>query len=960
MITLTINDQKIEVEEGATILEAAKALGINIPTLCYHKALSPYGACRLCIVELVWGDHQSQVVASCLYPAQEGLVIKTHSERVLTARRIIAELLLARCPDLKELQDMAKELGVTRSRLRPKNEDCTLCGLCVRMCQERMGIGAVGFAGRGSKREIVPAFNMPSDICQTCGACASICPTGRIKLEEITKNRPRPILSKFDEGLISIKPINILYPQAVPNWAAIDKEACVHLLKDKCGICEVVCDARAIDYTEKEEKIDLQVGSIILSPGYDTFSASLKNEYGFGRYKNVVSSIQFERILSASGPFAGHIQRLSDGKEPKRIAWIQCVGSRDFQVENPYCSSVCCTYAVKQAIIAKEHSKEKLETTIFYMDIRTFGKGFEEYYNRARDEYGVNFVKGRVSRVFENGKDGNLLVRFADEGGRIKTDEFGLVVLSVGLTPNEEVKKLARHLGIKLNEFGFAKTDIFSPIETTRPGVFVCGAFTGPKDIPETVMQGSASASKAGGLIAGARGSLITKKEYPPEIDVSGQGPRIGVFVCHCGINIGGVIDVPSVVEYARTLPNVVYAEHNLYTCSEDTQKKIVQMIKEHNLNRVIVASCTPRTHEPLFRETCRDAGLNPYLFEMANIRDQCSWVHMKEPGAATRKAKDLVRIAVAKSRILEPLYGKTLKVNHAGLVVGGGISGMRAALDLASSGFQVHLVEKEGELGGNLRRVHYLLDSTNPKEILQDMITRVNQSDKIKVYLNASLSKIDGFFGNFETSLNLNGEELQIKHGAVIIATGAQDYKPTEYLYGQDGRVLTQLELEERLAEVRNQKTEVRNQKTEVRNQKTEVRNQKTEDRGQRSENENLLNLSSDICHLSSVVMIQCVGSREEGRPYCSRLCCQHAIKNALRIKDISPQTNIYILYRDIRSYGFKELFYEEARRKGIIFIRYNEDEKPVVRNQKTEDRGQKTEDRGQKTEDRGQKTED
>ncbi|HAV42607.1 TPA: heterodisulfide reductase, partial [bacterium] len=431
MINLTINDQKVEVENGVMILEAIKALRIDIPTLCYHKALSPYGACRLCIVEISAGK-RPWIATSCTYPAEEGLVVQTHSERVLKSRRMIVELLLARCPDSQYLKDLAKELGVAKVRLRPRNEDCILCGLCVRMCNERMGISAVSFTNRGLKRKIIPPFDMLSDICQACGACASVCPTGKIKIEEISKNKPVSLLSEFDEGLKQRSPIYIPYPQAVPNWAAIDKDYCVHMLKDKCGICEKVCEAGAINYEQKEERVDLNVGSIILAPGFDKFNSKLKYTYGYGRYKNVVTSLEFERILSASGPFAGHIQRLSDGKEPKRIAWIQCVGSRDCQVDGQYCSSVCCTYAIKEAIIAKEHARDGLEATIFYMDIRTYGKGFEEYYNRAKDEYGVRFIKGRVSDVREIGDTHNLVLRYTSESGKIFEDEFDLVVLSIG------------------------------------------------------------------------------------------------------------------------------------------------------------------------------------------------------------------------------------------------------------------------------------------------------------------------------------------------------------------------------------------------------------------------------------------------------------------------------------------------------------------------------------------------
>ena len=814
MITLTINDQKIQIEEGTKILEAAQRSGIKIPTLCHHKALSSYGACRLCIVEIKDGNY-SDIVASCLYPVQEGLVIQTHSERVIKTRRIMAELLLTRCPDSTEIQKLAKEIGVTKLRLKPKKDmSCILCGLCVRMCNERMGIGAMGFINRGSKRRVSSPFGKQSDICHLCGACVSICPTKRITIEDVSgaKRKPVPILSKFDEELSSRSPIHIFYPQGVPNWPVIDHDSCVHMLKGKCGICEVVCQAGAINYEQKEEKVDIDVGAVILTPGYDKFEPKIRGEYGYGKYQNVVTSLQFERILSASGPFGGHLHRLSDDNAPKKVAWIQCVGSRDINKGNPYCSSVCCTYAVKEAIIAKEHSHEGLDATIFYMDMRTFGKGFEEYYNRAKDEYGVRFVRSRVAEIKEIEETKNLILRYEDENGnKVAEEEFDMVVLSVGMVPKKGTKELASRLGINLDEYGFCRTHSFSPMETNIPGVYTAGVFESPKDIPETVMQASASAGKAGGLLAESRGSLITDKEYPPEVDISGQSPRIGVFICHCGINIAGVVDVPRVIEYARTLPNVIHAENKLYTCSSDTQQAIIEKIKEHNLNRVIVAACTPRTHEPLFRNTIRQAGLNPYLFEMANVRDQCSWVHANEPEKATRKAKDLVRMAIAKARLLEPLYGNTIKVNQAALVIGGGLAGMQSTIDLAAQGFLVHLVEKEKELGGNLRRIQYLLDDGNPKQLLEGMIACVTQSDKIKLYLNTSVSKVDGFLGNFKSTLNSNGKEIEIEHGIIIVATGATEYKPTEYLHGQDKRVITQRELEENLS---NSKFEIRNSK--------------------------------------------------------------------------------------------------------------------------------------------------
>jgi heterodisulfide reductase subunit A len=466
-----------------------------------------------------------------------------------------------------------------------------------------------------------------------------------------------------------------------------------------------------------------------------------------------------------------------------------------------------------------------------------------------------------------------------------------MVVLSTGLRPPLEAQELADTFGIELDPHGFAATQDLAPVETTRPGVFVCGPFTGPKDIPETVMEASASASKAMALLSDERGSLIQEKEYPPEKDVEGREPRIGVFVCHCGKNIGGVADVPSVVEYARTLPNVVYAEHNLYTCSTDTQEQIKQMIAEHDLNRVLVASCSPRTHEPLFRNTCREAGLNEYLFEMANIRDQCTWVHMNEPEQATRKAKDLVRMAVAKARMLEPLRKGSLKVNNDALVLGGGMAGMTAALNLADQGFQVHLIEKQPELGGNFRDVRRLLNGADPRETLSRTIDRVTSHPRIALHLDSTLAAAEGSVGNFNSTVRRNGTETQVKHGVAIVATGATQYQPTEYLYGEHPRVLTQRDLEGWIAEDR-----------------------------------------PELRELESVVMIQCVGSREEARPYCSRICCSQAVKNAMALKETRPDLTIHVLYRDIRTYGVLEKHYTEAREKGVRFLRYDEDRRPTV----------------------------
>jgi heterodisulfide reductase subunit A len=709
--------------------------------------------------------------------------------------------------------------------------------------------------------------------CNGCGICAQKCPI--------------EVVDSFNEGLGKRDAIYVEYPQAVPLKYMIDREKCIG-----CGTCDEVCKAHAIQYDQEDTEVKLKVGSIILAPGFESFDARLKSEYGYGRFPNVVTSIEFERILSASGPYGGLVLRSSDGEIPKKIAFIQCVGSRDFQLGNNYCSAACCMYGMKEAVIAKEHTPSKLDAKIFFMDMRSYGKEFDAYYERAQGEWGIQFVRSRVAGVTEDPKTGNLFVHYVEDETP-KTEEFDMVILSTGMTPPKNVEKLAKNLGIKLNKYNFCETQAFSPMETSKPGIFVCGAFSAPKDIPESVAQASGAAVKAMSVIASERGTLVTAKEYPPQRDVSKEEPRIGVFVCHCGINIGGVVNVPEVVEYAKTLPNVVYAEANLYTCSQDTQKLIRDKIVQNKLNRVIVASCTPRTHEPLFKETVQESGLNPYLFEMTNIRDQCSWVHMHEPKEATEKAKDLVRSIVAKAKLLKPLEKPLINVTPVCLIIGGGVSGMTAALELAKQGFEVHLVEKEKELGGHLRTIHYLLDKgDDPKARLEALVKAVQENEKIHLYTGAEVVDIYGFVGNFKSKIKQqNGKEKEIEHGVVIVATGAVEYKPTEYLYGKDQRVMTQHELEETLAEGK--------------------------------------------FKAKSVVMIQCVGARNEERPNCSRICCGQAIKNALKIKEVSPETEVYILYKDMRAYGFKEDYYREAAMKGVLFINYDDERKPKVTNE-------------------------
>ncbi len=664
----------------------------------------------------------------------------------------------------------------------------------------------------------------------------------------------------------------------------------------ECRLCETACEAGVIHHAmAPEETQTLAVGAVILSPGFELFDARRRPELGFGRFPNVVSSLQFERILSASGPNKGEILRPSDGKHPGSIAFVQCVGSRD--TAHDYCSSICCMAATKEAMIAKEHEPD-LSCTIFYIDVRAFGKGFEGYVQRAK-EAGVEYIRCRPAGVAEVPGTRSLVVTYHEDGGALESRSFDLVVLSCGVEPPRDAKALAATFDLELNRHGFARTGGFHPIETSRPGVYACGPFVGPKDIPETVVEASAAASKAMNLLAAARHTLTSRRTFPPEKDVAGEEPRIGVFVCHCGKNIGGVADVPAVRDYAATLPNVVYAGDNLYTCSSDAQLQIKRSILEHGLNRVVVASCTPRTHERLFRSTCREAGLNAYLFEMANIRDQNTWVHMHEPERATRKAKDLVRMAVAKARLLEPLQNRFVPVEHGALVVGGGMAGMTAALELADQGFVAHLVERSAELGGNARRVRTVLgESRDPQAELGAIVARIRSHPNLRLHTSSSLVAVEGSIGNFRTTVTGPAGETSFRHGVVIVASGAVPHVPVEYRYGEDSAVMTQLELEELLA------------------------------RPAAASGSPAPRLED----LNRVVMIQCVGSREPERPYCSRICCSTAIKNALRLKELRPEAQVYVLHRDIRTYGFAEEHYRLAREEGVVFIRFEQDAKPEV----------------------------
>ncbi len=765
--------------------------------------------------------------------------------------------------------------------------DCSMCILSPKLVEVGSNrnielymltdvVGVEGEPGRFRVSLRVRPRYVDVEKCTGCGICSEHC---RVKVKD-----------PYNANLSRTPLIRVPFPQAVPGAAFIDPTKCLYLLKGKCGNCREECPAGAVNYEDEERTETLEVGSIILAAGYRPFDAKARAEYGYGVYDNVVTSLEFERILAANGPTSGHVVRRSDGEPVKKLAFIQCVGSRDTTAGNSYCSSVCCMYATKQSIIAKEHAHD-VQPTIFFIDMRTYGKGFEEYYQNAKNEKGVRYVRCLASYAKEMQPSKNVLVGYTDPDGATVEEEFDMVVLCVGITP--DASGLAGALGVELNEHGFVASDDFMSVKSSREGIYVCGALESPKDIPDSVIQASASAGLASSRLGVCRCELTEHVEYPAERDVSGEEPRIGAVICRCGTNIGGVVDVPEVVQYARTLPNVVFADERLYACSQDAQEWIREIVKEHDLNRVMVASCTPRTHQPLFRETVRSAGLNKYLFEMANIREHCSWVHMDIPDDATDKAKMLVKMGIEKAALLEPLEEGVSQVIHNAMVIGGGGAGMVAALQLADAGFRTYLVEREAELGGQMRHIFRTIEGADVQAYLGELVTRVRENPNIDLMLSSHVEDIDGYIGKYHTRVRTPEGPRELDHGVIVVATGGGEYEPKqgEYGWGSDERVITQVELERRLAED-----------------------------------------PESLSGVREVAMVQCVGSRNDEHPYCSKICCGVAVKNAVALKELDPDISVNICYRDLRTYGFKEDYYLKARDLGVNFIRFEREDPPKV----------------------------
>ncbi|CAG0901143.1 unnamed protein product [Cyprideis torosa] len=771
--------------------------------------------------------------------------------------------------------------------------DCSMCIVAPRMveCERHPNIAILSLsevtkiAGNPGQFRVTieekPRF-VDTSLCISCGVCAQNCPA--------------TLPDGHNVGIGNRKAISIQYPQAIPSVYQIHPEACLRMKKKSaCALCEQVCEARAIRFDDARKIHELPVGAIILAPGFEPYDPTGSEAWGYGVFTNVITSLELERYLAATGPSRGRLIRPSDGRPVRKMAFLQCVGSRDDNCSgNGYCSSVCCMYALKEAMAAKRHNPA-LSISIYYMDMRTPGKGFDAYMEKARIEEGIRFIRCRIHGVEPHGKGEGLLLHSISEEGRQIEELFDVVVLSVGLQTPKHVRKLAERAGIQLSVSNFASTSEFSPQATSRQGIFACGAFSGPKNISRSVVEGSAAAAKVGemlspvrGQVRGKRGALVTLQE------VGGQ-PRTGVFICYCGSNIAEGVDVTELARYSGTLPEVVHVEQSNFACSQEAQTMLIEAIREKRLNRVVVAACTPRTHEVIFRRALSAAGLNEYLLEIANIRNQDSWVH-HDIAPATSKAKDLVHMAVVKVNLARPIQASFVSTVQRALVVGGGIAGMTAALNLAEQGFPVDLVEQDERLGGNALNLKHTYSGVHVPTQVAKLVDRVSGHEKIHIHLHTEVKKASGHVGNFVSTLKTANKKVKtIKHGVAILATGAKIYKPTEYGYKKIQCVVTAIEFE-KLHELK----------------------EKHVKRGK------------------SFVFIQCVGSREKGRMYCSKVCCTHSVQSAIELKREDPGCNVYILYRDIRTYGEREYLLKKARDMGVVFINYELHGKPVVREEK------------------------
>ncbi|MBD3227114.1 MAG: FAD-dependent oxidoreductase [Candidatus Lokiarchaeota archaeon] len=716
--------------------------------------------------------------------------------------------------------------------------------------------------------------------------------------QKCIQNCPVLVDSEYNSNLCKRHAIYMDFPQQVPMVATIDKEHCIN-----CKMCVQTCTSEAINHEMEPKDQILHAGAVILALGADEFDPSIKEEYGYGIYENVITSLTFERLTHPTGPVSAKIIRPSDGKRPKKIIMVNCVGARDLQIDKEYCNKICCMFSLKNARNMKMHEPDA-EVYICYIDIRAAGKLFEHYYRTTKEQYGVNFIRGRVAEILEDPETKNLLVRVNDtlNDEVIELEDVELVVLNCSVEESKDSIELLNRLNIEIDEtdnFIKEKHPNLDSILTNVPGIFAIGIAHGPRDGTDSIAEAKAAASASTSLL-----SLPGYKEKKRDLkDVEGKEPRIGVFVCHCGGVISDTVDSKRVAEEVRDLQNVVYSTDYLFMCSKPGQELIKENIKEKNLNRIVVASCSPVSHESTFRECVEEVGLSRFYFTgPINIREHIAMVHRDNPDLATEKAIEMVKGEIARARYLDNVPLRKIDLESSILIVGGGVSGISAALDLAAKGFDIIIIERNKKIGGRLNKLY----KTFPKKIsaddlLDELKSRLDKFDNITIYTSAEIEELDGYIGNYSIKVRLkeqDNKEMEINAGTILVMIGTKEWEPPRgyYKYGELDNVLTSIEFEEKLKN-------------------------KSFKKGDR------------------FVFIQCAGSRagkdEIGNSYCSRVCCNFSIMNSIILREEIPDSEVYVLYKEyIRAFGrYMEENYNSSQLIGVNYVRWDPPNAPTIR---------------------------